>query len=181
MNLPLSISLFFVFLLSPTAFTRTVYPWQQSMTGTCWTDTSCNRSLIVSHGGDWTLDAPYDSLLAFERAFDKGADCVKGDFRVAQDNIGVVAHSSPILYYESPQCMGKLIENMTSAEVTECHLTITSQTYITVPHLLEWARDKAIVMLCVKEQRDIARAITTIIENNATDRSFLELRSFLSL
>jgi hypothetical protein len=31
-------------------------------------------------------------------------------------------------------------------------------------------------MLCVKEPRDIARAITTIIENNATDRTFLELR-----
>jgi hypothetical protein len=31
-------------------------------------------------------------------------------------------------------------------------------------------------MLCVKESRDIARAITTIIESNATDRTFLELR-----
>jgi hypothetical protein len=115
-------------------------------------------------------------MLAFERAFDKGADCVKGDFRVAQDDVGVVAHSSPILYYESPQCMGKLIENMTSTEVTKCHLTVTSQTYITVPHLLEWAEGKSIVMLCVKESRDIARAITTIIESNATDRTFLELR-----
>jgi hypothetical protein len=65
--------------------------------GTCWTDAACNRSLIVSHGGDWNLVAPYDSLAAFERAFDKGADCVKGDFRVAQDDVGVVAHSSPIL------------------------------------------------------------------------------------
>ena len=115
-------------------------------------------------------------MLAFERAFEKGADCVKGDFRVAQDNVGVVAHSSPILYYESPQCMGKLIENMTSTEVTQCHLTVTSQTYITVPHLLEWAEGKSIVMLCVKESRDIARAITTIIDSNATDRVFLELR-----
>ena len=32
-------------------------------------------------------------------------------------------------------------------------------------------------MLCVKEPRDIARAITTIIESNATDRTFVELRS----
>jgi hypothetical protein len=70
----------------------------------------------------------------------RGADCVKGDFRVAQDNVGVVAHSSPILWYESPECKGKLIENMTSAQVTQCHLTVTSQTYITVPHLLEWAQ-----------------------------------------
>jgi glycerophosphoryl diester phosphodiesterase len=178
--------------------------------GTCWTDPACNRSLVVSHGGDWNLVAPYDSMLAFERAFENGADCVKGDFRVAQDDVGVVAHSSPILcaascscaeifrnlsrrYYESPQCMGKRIENMTSTQVTECHLTVTSQTYITVllprlqkrnpvvkyvqvPHLLQWAQGKSIVMLCVKESRDIARAITTIIENNATDRTFLELR-----
>ena len=118
----------------------------------------------------------YDSLLAFERAFDRGADCVKGDFRVAQDDVGVVAHSSPILLYESPECVGKVIENMTSTQVTQCHLTVTGQTYITVPHLLQWALGKTIVMLCVKEPRDIARAITTIIENNATDRTFLELR-----
>ncbi len=73
----------------------------------------------------------------------RGADCVKGDFRVAQDNVGVVAHSSPILFYESPECKGKLIENMTSTQVTQCHLTVTSQTYITVPHLLDWAQVNA--------------------------------------
>lgn len=174
--LPVIISVLLSLLLPQVAVARTVYPWQQTMTGTCWTDPACNRSLVVSHGGDWNLDAPYDSMLAFERAFEKGADCVKGDFRVAQDDVGVVAHSSPILYYESPQCMGKRIENMTSTQVTECHLTVTSQTYITVPHLLQWAQGRSIVMLCVKEPRDIARAITTIIENNATDRTFLELR-----
>jgi hypothetical protein len=48
---------------------------------------------------------------------------------------------------------------------------------VQVPHLLQWAQGKSIVMLCVKEPRDIARAITTIIDSNATDRTFLELRS----
>jgi hypothetical protein len=74
---------------------RTVYPWQQTMTGnacflspnshlhptsairlplpqtlnpfsgTCWTDATCNRSLVVSHGGDWNLDAPYEASSRF--------------------------------------------------------------------------------------------------------------------
>lgn len=30
-------------------------------------------------------------------------------------------------------------------------------------------------MLCVKESRDIPRAISTLIENNATHRAYLEL------
>jgi hypothetical protein len=46
-----------------------------------------------------------------------------------------------------------------------------------VPDLLAWAQGKVIVMFCVKETKDIARAITTIIENNATDRAFLEIHA----
>ena len=59
--LPLLLSLLLSLLLllpPPLTLARTVQPWQQTMTGTCWTDASCNRSLVVSHGGDWTLDAP---------------------------------------------------------------------------------------------------------------------------
>jgi hypothetical protein len=38
-------------------------------------------------------------------------------------------------------------------------------------------------MLCVKRAEDIPRAITTLVENNATDRAFLEisLSDFLTL
>ncbi len=73
-------------------------PWRKAIAGngTCWRERSCNRALTVSHGGDWDLQFPYDSLPAFQRAAQIGADAVKGDFRVAKDNIGVVMHSSPV-------------------------------------------------------------------------------------
>ena len=74
-------------------------PWRKAIAGTngtCWTERSCNRALTVSHGGDWDLQFPYDSLPAFQRAAQMGADAVKGDFRVAKDNIGMVMHSSPV-------------------------------------------------------------------------------------
>jgi len=151
------------------------YPWRTSLSN-CWNNVTCNRALIVSHGGDWNVLYPYDSLPAFQRAFDGGSDSVKGDFRVSKDNIGVVMHSSPIEVYESPLCWGEKVEEMTANECTSCQMELTTYHFITVPHLLEWANDKVIVMLCVKRPQDIPRAISTLIENNAVDRAFLEIK-----
>jgi len=152
-----------------------VFPWRASLSN-CWTNVTCNRALIVSHGGDWGVEYPYDSLPAFNLAYTEGSDAVKGDFRVSSDNFGVVMHSSPIQWYESPTCWGKRVENMTAAECTSCTMALTSYTFISVPELLKWSHQKVIVMLCVKRSEDIARAISTLIENGATDRAFLEVR-----
>lgn len=97
------------------------------------------------------------------------------DFRVAKDNIAVVMHSSPVEFYESLNCRGKLVEEMTSEECTTCQMEITSYTFITVPQLLSWADGKINVMFCVKESRDIPRAISSLIEYDATHRAFLEV------
>jgi len=142
----------------------------------CWTNVSCNRALIVSHGGDWTVLYPYDSFPAFERAYNDGSDSIKGDFRVSKDNIGVVMHSSPIQFYESIDCWGDKVEEMTAEECTSCHMEVTDYTFMSVPQLLKWADQKVIVMLCVKRAEDIARAISTLVENNATTRAFLEIK-----
>ncbi len=50
-----------------------------------------------------------------------------------------------------------------------------SFTNFLVPDMLSWANGKVNVMFCVKENTDIARAISTLIENNAQDRAFLEI------
>ena len=149
--------------------------WRTSLR-VCWTDVTCNRALVVSHGGDWGLDYPYDSMPAFNRAYEKGADVVKGDFRVSSDNVGVITHSSPIEIYESVDCWGKYIEKMTVAQITSCHMLLTNYTFASLPELLSWSEDKVIVMLCVKRAEDIARAISSLIELNATDRVFLEIK-----
>ena len=149
----------------------------------CWTYRSCKRVMTTAHGGEWNLTFPYDSLPAFEKAYENGADAVKGDFRVSKDNIGVVMHSSPVEIWESLNCYGKQVEEMTAEECTSCQMEITHYHFITVPYMLSWAENKVNVMLCVKESTDIPRAITTLIENDATHRAFLEVHvnDFLAL
>jgi len=151
------------------------YPWRTSLKD-CWTNASSPRALIISHGGDWGVENPYDSMGAFEKAASEGSDCVKGDFRVSKDNVGVVCHSSPIQWYESVSCQGKKVEELTAAEITKCKMATSSWTFMTVPDLLKWSAEKVIVMLCIKNNNDMARAISTIIEAGAQDRVFLEVR-----
>jgi glycerophosphoryl diester phosphodiesterase len=103
--------------------------WRTSLLN-CWTDPSCQRVMTVSHGGDWDKYYPYDSLPAFEQAWNKTADCVKGDFRVSKDGVGVVMHSSPVLVYESFNCFGKLVEEMTVEECKQCKMAYTDYNFI---------------------------------------------------
>ena len=83
-------------------------PWRTSLSTTCWTDASCRRALEVTHGGAWDpLTRPYDSMPAFERAFAKGADAVKGDFRVTADNVmlSAVRSAAPPPAHRAPECV----------------------------------------------------------------------------
>ena len=92
-------------------------------------------------------------------------------------------HSSPIEFYESLNCWGQYVEKMTAAECEKCTMAVSDYTFISVPTFLSWAVDKVNVMLCVKETADLPRAVSTLVENNATHRAFLEvgLGEFLSL
>jgi hypothetical protein len=132
--------------------------------------------MVVSHGGDWDpVFFPYGSMPAFKKAFADGSEAVKGDFRVSADNVGVIMHSSPIKPYESLECAGKLVQNMTVAKCTSCRMALTHYTFSSLPELLSWSEGKVVVMLCVKRAEDIARAISSVVELNATNRVFLEI------
>ncbi|MCU1278295.1 MAG: hypothetical protein JWM53_1841, partial [bacterium] len=151
--------------------------WHNSL-GVCWTDATCPRALVVSHGGDWDVKAPYDSHTALVRAVQRGADGIKGDLRVTADNVAVITHSSPIEIYESTDCNGQYIEQMTAAQVTACHmLGSKTETFQRVDSLLRWAHGRTVVMLDVKVPADLPRAITTAIENDAQDDLFLEVHA----
>jgi glycerophosphoryl diester phosphodiesterase len=153
-------------------------PWRTSLDGegSCWTEgPSCSRVLTTVHGGDWSATIPYDSMPAFERAWEKGADSVKGDFRVTKDNIGMVMHSSPVEIYESFNCWRKKVEEMTAEEAMQCQMINPQYNFISVPDMLAWADGKVNVMFCVKESTDLPRAISTLVELDATHRAFLEV------
>jgi hypothetical protein len=57
-------------------------------------------------------------------------------------------------------------------------MTVTNRTFITVPTLLHWADGIQNVMLCVKDTsaKGVARAISTLVEEQATHRAFLEIK-----
>ena len=151
--------------------------WNNSL-AVCWTDVTCKRALIVSHGGDWDVKAPYDSHTALVRAVERGADGIKADLRVTADNVAVITHSSPIQIYESTDCNGQLVEQMTAAQVTACHmLGSKTETFQRVDSLLRWAHGRTVVMLDVKVPGDLPRAISTAIENGAEDDLFLEVHA----
>ena len=143
--------------------------------GVCWTDPSCRRALIVSHGGDWDLSVPYGSRAAFQRAYDNGADAIKCDLRITKDGVAVASHSSPLELWESLDCAGKKIEDMTAAQVTSCHMLLTQETFPRVDDVLAWAKGKLIVMLTVKEPKDFAGGIATVIAAGAQDYAFFEI------
>jgi glycerophosphoryl diester phosphodiesterase len=150
-------------------------PWQTSLAD-CWTDVSCRRILLVSHGGDWDENLPYDSQSAFHRAYDKGADAIKTDVLVTMDGKLVVAHTNQIQFYESPECSGQSIDQMTLDQVTACHLaTSTTETYQRLDDVLDWAKDKVVLMLTVKSDATFAPAIQAAIAHDAVDRVFVEL------
>jgi hypothetical protein len=44
---------------------------------------------------------------------------------VSSDNVGVVTHSSPVLLYESPECVGMKIEDTPVAKITQCKMAGT--------------------------------------------------------
>jgi glycerophosphoryl diester phosphodiesterase len=143
----------------------------------CWTDATCDRAMVVAHGGDWSATgAPYGSMSAVAAAYANGADAVKIDVRVTKDDVPVVAHSSPFQIYESLDCYNKSIEDMTAAEVTACHFVpSTTETFQRLDTMLNYARGKMVVQLTVKKSTDYARTIQEVLALGAQDFAFLEI------
>ena len=143
----------------------------------CWTEAACKRALAVAHGGDWSISGnPYDSNAALAAAFANGADAVKIDGRVTKDNVVVVAHSSPLEAFESLDCYGRKIEEMTAAEVTKCHrVPSQTETYQRLDDVLSYLRGKLVAQICVKAQGDTAAIAAAVLAAGAQDFAFLEI------
>lgn len=144
----------------------------------CWNDPACTRALAISHGGDWSVSGPpYDSNAALTSAITNGSDGVKIDVRVTQDDVPVISHSSPIQSYESLDCQGKKIEEMTAAQVTACHRFPSSETFQRLDDVLDLLRGKLVAQLCVKVNTDFGRTIQEVVSKNAQDFAFIEVSS----
>jgi hypothetical protein len=147
--------------------------------GVCWNDASCQRVLAVAHGGSWdALTVPYDSNAALAAAYAAGDDGVKIDVRVTKDNVPVISHSSPLQIYESLDCVGQKIEEMTAAQVTACHrFPSSTETFQRLDDVLTYLRGKMVVQLCVKLVTDFQRTIDQVHASGAEDFAFLEVNA----
>lgn len=145
----------------------------------CWNDASCPRVMAIAHGGAWDLaNAPYDSNAAIAAAYADGDEGVKIDVRVTADDVPVIAHSSPIEIYESLDCAGQRIEEMTAAQVTACHrFPSSTETFQRLDDVVGYIRDKMLVQLCVKESTDYARTIDEVHALGAEDFAFIEINA----
>jgi hypothetical protein len=145
----------------------------------CWTDASCRRVLAIAHGGSWDLDKlPYDSSGALRAAYLGGLDGVKIDVRVTADNVPVISHSSPIEVFESTECAGMKIEEMTADQVTACtRFPSDTEHFQRLDDVLDYLRGRLVVQLCVKRAQDYARTVSEIHTLGAEDFAFIEVAS----
>ena len=145
----------------------------------CWTDVTCQRALLIAHGGEWVLvDPPYGTTAAYEDAYSDDADSIKADVRFSKDGVAVVVHSSPFQAYEIDpidfSCEGASVEDMNVSDIVACQW-INGDHVETLDTLLAWAKGKMIVMLTVKVDATIAQTIAAVIADGATDYAFLEV------
>jgi hypothetical protein len=145
----------------------------------CWTDATCKRVMAIAHGGAWDLASkPYDSDAAIAAAYAAGVEGVKIDVRVTKDGVPVIAHSSPIEIYESLDCFNKKIEDMTAAEVVQCHrFPSATEKFQRLDDVLGYLRGKMVTQLCVKLTADYAATIAELHAEKAEDFAFIELGS----
>jgi len=125
----------------------------------------------------WSVTgAPYDSNAAIAAAYAGDVDGVKIDVRVTQDNVPVISHSSPLELYESLDCSGKRIEEMTADEVTSCHrFPSLTEKFQRLDDVLNYLRGKMVVELTVKRSVDYERTIEMVHALGAEDYAFLEI------
>ena len=144
----------------------------------CWNDATCPRALAIGHGGMWdAVNNPYLSNGALALAYDGGMDGVKIDVRVSSDNIPVLAHSSPIQLYESVDCYNDYIENMTAAQIEQCHrFPSTTETFQRLDDVLTYLQGKLVVQLTVKRSQDYATVIQDVTAFGANDFAFFEVQ-----
>lgn len=143
----------------------------------CWTDASCQRVMAIAHGGMWdATNAPYDSDAAIAAAYAAGFEGVKIDVRITSDGVPVISHSSPIEVYESLDCSGQKIEEMTAAEVTSCHrFPSSTETFQRLEDVLEYLRGKMVAQLTVKRSVDYAATIAHVLAQGAENFAFFEV------
>jgi len=140
----------------------------------CLLDPGCGRVGVTSHMGAWTAAIPGNSMGAYQRAWELGADAIEGDIRVSADGVPFMIHDDTITIYESLLCAGKVVSESTADEIDDCLLLPSlTETIPTFEEFVTWARGKILIHLDVKETDDVTVMVEQIIAHGAQDFVFI--------
>jgi hypothetical protein len=151
-------------------------PWTYvpASLSSCLLDMACPRVAIESHMGDWSLSIPGNSMAAFEKAYQDGAQAIESDIRVSADGVPFMIHNDQITAYESVLCAGKVVSQSPASEIADCLLAPSLTEKIpTFDEFVEWARGKIMIHLDVKDTVNVPVMVQEIIDHNATDYVFI--------
>jgi len=116
-------------------------PYVRGSLAGCLLDPSCDRVLVDSHMGAWTAWIPGNSMAAYRRAWELGADMIEADVRVSRDGVPFMIHNDEIQSYESLMCAGRVISESDAADIDDCLLVPSlTETIPTFAEFVEWAR-----------------------------------------
>jgi glycerophosphoryl diester phosphodiesterase len=153
-------------------------PWEyvRGSLASCLLDPRCHRVGIESHMGAWTAAIPGNSMAAYRRAWELGADAIEADIRVSRDGVPFMIHDDAITLYESILCAGKVVSESDASEIDGCLLLPSlTETIPSFDEFVTWARGKILIHLDVKESDDVQTMVEQIVAYGAEDFVFIAI------
>jgi hypothetical protein len=150
------------------------WEYERGSLGSCLLDPSCERVGITSHMGAWTATVPGNSMAAYRRAYDLGADAIEADVRVSRDGVPFMIHDDEITMYQSVMCAGRVISESDAADIDGCLLVPSlTETIPSFDEFVTWARGKILIHLDIKQSEHIEVMVEQITAYGAQDFVFI--------
>lgn len=124
-----------------------------------------HKGSVGAHQGDFSLSRFPNTMSAFERARQSGADMIELDLHTTQDGVAVVFHDDSLDRWTN--CKGK-IHNKNISEIKKCKFTFSSDESIpTLEEVFAWSDSRIIINAEFKDSESIDTAIRLVQKWNA--------------
>jgi glycerophosphoryl diester phosphodiesterase len=150
------------------------WEYERGSLASCLLNPDCGRVGIASHMGAWTAAIPGNSMAAYRRAWELGADGIEADVRVSADGVPFMIHNDEITFYESLMCAGRVVSESPASEIDGCLLLPSlTETIPTFEEFVTWARGRILIHLDVKDTENIQVMVEQILAHGAEDFVFI--------
>ncbi len=128
---------------------------------------------IIAHRG-FSANYPENTLLAFEKALEAGADGIETDLRLSRDNEIVLFHDDTLLQMTGQE--GR-VETSTLSELKRCE--VGGEKIATLDELLSLVKGKLTVVLEIKyDLKTYTKLCELLVEKIADKKSWVEISCF---